>query len=78
MVLTVQQWGNSLAVRLPKPLAKQIRVHKGSQLSLSVVDQKIVLSPDRQVQYDLKSLLRKIKTTHAEQGSGHPVGREVW
>ncbi len=78
MVLTVQQWGNSLAVRLPKPLAKQIHVRKGSQLALSMMGNRLVLSAERGIVYELKSLLKKVKTTHDAQDTGHPVGREVW
>ena len=78
MVLTVQQWGNSLAVRLPKPVAQKIHVHRGSQLNLAVVQNKLVLSAGRKMRYELKSLIKKIKTTHAEQDTGHPVGREAW
>ncbi|MBI4309887.1 MAG: AbrB/MazE/SpoVT family DNA-binding domain-containing protein [Candidatus Omnitrophica bacterium] len=78
MVLTVQQWGNSLAVRLPKPLAQRIHVHKGSQLDLAVVDNKLVLSAGRTMRYDLKSLVRKIKATHPDQDTGRPVGQEIW
>ena len=78
MVLTVQQWGNSLAVRLPKPLAQRIHVYKGSQLDLAVVQNKLVLSAGRKMRYGLKDLLRKMKTTHAGQDTGHAVGREIW
>lgn len=36
--MRVSRWGNSLAVRIPKPLAEQIEIAEGSQVELSVAD----------------------------------------
>ena len=34
MITTVQKWGNSLGVRIPKPLAEDTRLHEGSQVDV--------------------------------------------
>jgi antitoxin MazE len=38
----VQKWGNSLAVRIPKPLAEDAEVREGTVLNLAVSKGKIV------------------------------------
>jgi antitoxin component of MazEF toxin-antitoxin module len=36
MELQINQWGNSLALRIPASVAKQMRLNKGSKISLVV------------------------------------------
>ena len=36
MVVKIQKWGNSLAVRIPKSVAQQIRVAEGDNVELKV------------------------------------------
>jgi hypothetical protein len=44
MHVRVQKWGNSLAVRIPKPLAEDAEVKEGTVLNLAVSDGKVVAS----------------------------------
>ena len=39
MRVQVQKWGNSLAVRIPKPFAEDVHVREGTELDLSVARQ---------------------------------------
>gem|GEM_PF-144353 len=58
---TVKSWGNSLAVRIPKNIADMLSIGEGSEVELSVVDQKIILVPKKQPKkYSLEELLSKI------------------
>jgi antitoxin component of MazEF toxin-antitoxin module len=41
----VQRWGNSLAVRIPKPLAAEIGLEDSSPVELSLQDGKLVVAP---------------------------------
>lgn len=43
--LTIQKWGNSLAVRLPASIARNAHVHTGSLVELSVQDGNIIVKP---------------------------------
>ena len=43
--LTVQKWGNSLAVRIPAILAKGAHVHSGSQVEISLQEGTLVVKP---------------------------------
>jgi antitoxin MazE len=80
MHVRVQKWGNSLAVRIPKPLAEDAQVKEGTVLNLAVSGGKVVAAPVRKRKLSLRQLLAKVsrKNLHAEADSGPPVGREVW
>ena len=79
METRVQKWGNSLAVRLPKPVAKDARLEEGTVIDVRVVKGRLVAVPVGP-KYDLAKLLRAVKKSnlHAEVETGDPVGREVW
>jgi len=76
---SIQRWGNSLAVRIPGPLAKQLKVHAGTAVELRVERGALVLRPQGRPKYRLKDLLRNCKPSqlHGEIDFGPDVGREV-
>jgi antitoxin MazE len=80
MHVRVQKWGNSLAVRIPKPLAQDAEVKEGTVLNLAVSDGKVVATPVPKRKLSLRQLLAKVnkKNLHTEVHSGRSVGREVW
>ncbi len=80
MRVKVQKWGNSLALRIPKSLAEQISIKQGSSIDLILEDGKLVANPIAQEEYELKTLLSKVKETnlHREYLSDKPKGRELW
>jgi mRNA interferase MazF len=45
MHIRVQKWGNSLAVRIPKPLAEDAKVEEGTVLNLAVSEGKVIATP---------------------------------
>lgn len=75
----VGKWGNSLAVRIPGPFAKDLDLKEGTELDVSLVDGGLLLRPRRQG-YGLKELLAQItpENLHGETDWGPPVGRESW
>jgi antitoxin MazE len=80
MHVRVQKWGNSLAVRIPKPLAEDAAVKEGTVLNLAVSEGKVVATPVHKKKLSLKQLLAKVnkKNLHAEVDSGWPAGHEIW
>jgi antitoxin MazE len=80
MHVRVQKWGNSLAVRIPKPLAQDAEVKEGTVVNLAVSEGKVIATPVRKKKLSLKQLLAKVnkKNLHAEVDSGPPAGREIW
>lgn len=79
MKTTVQKWGNSLAVRIPKNITKDIKVEEGSTMDINVENGNIILSPAKKG-YSLNELLKNItkENIHSEVSTGDPVGGEVW
>lgn len=80
MRVRVRKWGNSLALRIPKPFAEEAAVQEGTVLDLSVQEGKFVAKPMVQRKYTLRQLLRGVTkdNIHEEMDWGHPVGREAW
>jgi antitoxin MazE len=80
MHATIQKWGNSLALRIPKAVARDTHLESGSIVNLNVQQGKVVLEPVRKPKYRLEDLLEGVtkKNIHPSIDMGPPVGREVW
>ncbi len=80
MQVQVRRWGNSLALRIPKPFAAETRLQQGSVADLSVVEGRLVATPARRSDRPLAELLAAITedNLHGETDWGKPVGNEVW
>jgi antitoxin MazE len=84
MVTTTQlsKWGNSLAVRLPKSVAREVQLVEGDTVHVSVDNGTIVIRPSRpRCSLDeLDELVRRItpKNRHDENDWGGPLGDEAW
>ncbi len=79
MRVQVQKWGNSLALRIPKPFAEEARVRRGTVVNLSVAKGKLVAVPVVQKVPTLSQLLAGVKkgNLQGEADFGRPVGREA-
>lgn len=80
MHVKVQQWGNSLALRIPKTYAADIKLHKGSVIDISESEGKLVVKLVEEPEQTLKQLLAGItqENIHHEVDTGLPVGNEIW
>lgn len=80
MQTTVQKWGNSLAVRIPKPFVEETHLAPGSEVDLSLSEGRIVIMPQPVPKFDLARLLHGVTShnKHGEAETGSAVGREVW
>ena len=80
MGATVAKWGNSLAIRIPQNLAREIDVAEGTEVDLAVVDGSLVVKPRKRRRYSLDELVKEItpENQHSEIDSGVAVGNEVW
>ncbi|MCC7264759.1 MAG: AbrB/MazE/SpoVT family DNA-binding domain-containing protein [Candidatus Latescibacteria bacterium] len=80
MRMQVQKWGNSLALRIPKVLAAESRIEQGSEVELSLVKGRLVITPVPKEACSLADLLAGITAgnIHAEVDTGSAQGREVW
>lgn len=84
MPSTVQKWGNSLGVRIPKALAEEVRLAEGSEVEINAADGVITIRPRRRQKRrrnrpSLAELLAKFKPEHrhGELNNSPPRGREL-
>lgn len=76
---TVAKWGNSLAIRIPKNIADKINLKEGTNISIDITDNNIVITP-KKTQYTLEELLADVKSEDfsGEYEWGEAVGEEIW
>lgn len=79
MQTAVGKWGNSLAVRLPRAVVEELRLHEGAPVEVRVEAGRLTITPRRPC-YRLDDLLAETtrETTHREADWGGPRGGEAW
>ncbi len=79
MKTTIQKWGNSLAVRIPRPFAEEARLEENSNVDLPVSSGKLVIVVSGP-EITLESLVAQItdENRHDEIETGSSVGNEGW
>ena len=79
MRTNIQKWGNSLALRIPKPFAEEMHLAENTPVELSIVDGKVVISPLDMSVPTLEELVASITkdNRHGEWDTGRPVGKEI-
>lgn len=80
MRVRVQKWGNSLAIRIPKPFAAEAGVSQGGEVELAVSRGRLVVAPIVAPRYRLRELLAAVTASnrYGESDFGGRVGREIW
>ena len=80
MEAKVQKWGNSLAIRIPKPFASEIGLTDNSDVTVYLQNKKIVISPIARKKMNLKQLLLQVteQNLHSEINTGPGTGNEIW
>jgi antitoxin MazE len=73
------KWGNSRAIRIPKPILDQAQMHEGDEVEIRVEHGRIAIKP-LNAKLTLESLVELItpENRHREQDWGKPAGNEVW
>ncbi len=77
----LRKWGNSLAVRIPAPLARQLNLTENTPVECAIVDGSLVISAvTEQPLYSLDQLLDRVtpENIHGETEVGAPAGKEIW
>jgi len=76
----IKKWGNSLALRIPKPLADEVGLEEDSAVDLFLEDGKLVIVPAVTPCYTLESLLADVtvENLHDEVDTGAATGVEAW
>ena len=80
MKTSVQKWGNSLALRIPKSFATEVGLQRETPVEISLANGKLVITPVAKPKPNLKQLLAKItkENLHHEIDIGSAIGNETW
>ncbi len=80
MISKLQKWGNSLGLRIPQSLAREIAVAEGTSVELRLENGSLRITPVRHSGFDLSELLSRVTpaTLHDAVDTGPATGREVW
>jgi antitoxin MazE len=83
MTKTIQKWGNSQGVRLPKETLAAAGFALGQEVTVDVSADRIILRPakPRRKRIRIEDLLAKMPKhvkSLGEEWKDHPQGKEVW
>ena len=80
MLVRIQKWGNSLALRIPAAFARETGIDSGGEVNLSLEDGRLVITPTVPEPYSLNALLDGItdENTHEPVDVGPAQGDEAW
>lgn len=80
MDLQINRWGNSLAVRLPQELLRELGdLHEGDRIQVEALGtRRLGLSVDAQVLEKRRAWLEALKSLHEQMPVTQPVSREEW
>ena len=81
MQSTLNGWGNSIGLRIPKSLALELGLESGSQVDVQVQDGALVIRPARR-RYTIEELVdgmtpEDMREADREWMNAPPVGREL-
>ena len=78
MEAVVKKWGNSLGIRIPNLIAKDLALKDGSYVDISDKGNEIVIKPlHKNSLLEMLNLVND-KNIHKEIKTTGPVGNEVW
>lgn len=80
MEARVQKWGNSLALRIPKPFAAEVGIEDNSPVQIELMQGRLVITPVAELHPTLEELLARVTegNLHGEITTGPAVGCETW
>jgi antitoxin MazE len=75
-----KQWGNSLALRVPKAFAEELGLWNGAPVEMSIEAGRLMVRRIPEEQVTLEALLARVTddNVHSEVASSGPVGSEIW
>lgn len=80
MKTRVQQWGDSLALRIPQSFADETRLQQDTLVEVFLVNGTLIIAPVQEPEFTLERLLAAVTPDNlpAEFQTGPPVGQEAW
>jgi antitoxin MazE len=76
----VKMWGNSLAIRIPSRVARDLGLSNDSQVEITSDGTMATLKREENPRMSLEDLAKGItpENIHGEIDWGEPVGKEIW
>jgi len=80
MIATIQKWGNSQGVRLPKIYLDDLNMAEGNEVEILKQDDFIIIKSTARKRKTIQELFAEFDSdyTPEEVDWGEPVGREIW
>ena len=83
MTTTIQKWGNSQGIRLPKVILETMSLRENDQVEISVSNDSIIIKKPTRKRRAKKSLEERFENYTSdfkckEYDWGEPVGKEYW
>ena len=83
MITTIQKWGNSQAVRLPKPILEALLLQENDQVDIVAESGAIIIKKATRRRRANKGLEERFRNYNgnnvcSEFDWGEPAGNEVW
>lgn len=77
---TIQRWGNSQGIRIPKFILEQINLDANSDVSITVKDDSIIIKKATKKHITLAERFANYtgETPSGEYDWGEPQGEEIW
>jgi len=78
MEAVVKKWGNSLGIRIPNLIVRELSLKDGSFVDITDKGKEIVIKPIQKNK--LSEMLGKIneQNLHKEVETDGPIGKEIW
>ena len=77
METVVKKWGNSLGIRIPNLIVRELSLKDGSFVDINDTGNEIIIKP---IKNKLSEMLSEIneQNIHSEIETTGPVGKEIW
>jgi antitoxin MazE len=78
MEAVVKKWGNSLGIRIPNLIVRELSLKDGSFVDINDRGKEIIIKPI--LKNKLSDILNKVneQNIHKEIDTGRSVGKEIW
>lgn len=80
MTTTIQKWGNSQGVRIPKAILEDAGWNENEEIIVIVENGKLIMEKTKQKRKNIKELFENYKEEYKPQEVdwGKPEGEEIW
>ena len=80
MTTTIQKWGNSQGIRIPKILLDTVKWKENEEIMIVVDNDKLIIEKVKNRRKNIKELFENYKGDYEpkEIDWGNPEGKEIW